>query len=50
MASSVSRCHGQLSLCKILEKTNDPILKKFNERWMDGRTDRLTDMQTRVLS
>ena len=42
MASSVSRCHGQLSLCKILEKTNDPILKKI--QWeMDGWTNRQTD-------
>ena len=29
---SVTRYHGQLSSCKISEKTNDPI-------WMDGRTD-----------
>ena len=38
LASSVTR-YGQLSSCTISEKTNDPILKKFN----DGRTDRQID-------
>ena len=40
-ASSVTRYHGQLSSCKISEKTNDPILRELS----DGRTDRQTDGQ-----
>ena len=36
LASSVTRCYGQLSSCTLLEKTNDPILRKLS----DGRTDR----------
>ena len=39
LAWSVTRYHGQPSSCTILEKTNDPILRKFN----DGRTDRQMD-------
>ena len=36
-------CHnGQLLLCTISEKTNDPILRKVS----DGRTDRRKDRQT----
>ena len=38
---SVFRCHGQLSSCTILKKTNDPILRKLS----DGQTDRQTDRQ-----
>ena len=34
--------HGQLSSCKILKKTIDPILRKLS----DGRTDRQTGGQT----
>ena len=34
--------HGQLSSCKILKKTIDPILRKLS----DGRTDRETGGQT----
>ena len=36
LASSVTKYHGQLSSCKISEKINDPILRKFR----DGRTNR----------
>ena len=44
MASSVTRYHGQLSSCTIIEKTNDPILKKLsNDGWADGRTNGQTD-------
>ena len=39
LAFSVTRYHGQISECKISEKTNDPIMSKFS----DGRTDRQTD-------
>ena len=39
LASSVTRYHGQLSLC-MSEKTNDPISRKLS----DGRTDRETDV------
>ena len=39
LALSVTRYHGQLSLCTISEKTNDPMLRKFS----DGPTDRETD-------
>ena len=46
LTSSVTRYHGQLSSCKILEKTNDSILRKFSDRWMDQQqTDRLRDEQ-----
>ena len=55
LASSVPRCHDQLSSCTISEKTNDPILRKFSDgqtdgqtsreinRWADGWTDKQTD-------
>ena len=39
LAPSVTRYHGQPSLCSISEKTNDSILRKLS----DGRTDRQTD-------
>ena len=39
MASSITRCHGQLSSCTIPEKTNNP---KFRDRWTNGQTDRQT--------
>ena len=39
LAFSVTRYYGQISECKISEKTNDPIMSKFS----DGRTDRQTD-------
>ena len=42
LAPSVTRYHGQLSLCTISVKTNDPILKKLS----DGQTDRWTDRRT----
>ena len=35
MAAPVTRYHGQLSSCKISEKTNDPILRKVS----DGQTE-----------
>ena len=41
MASSVPKYHGQLSSCTALEKSNDPILRKYS----DGRTDEPTDGQ-----
>ena len=41
LATSATRCHGQLSSCTISEKNNDPILRKLS----DGRTDRRTDGQ-----
>ena len=41
-ALPVTRYHGQLSLCTITEKTNDPILRKRS----GARTDRRTDGQT----
>ena len=44
LAPSVTRCHGQLSSC-IIEKTNDPILRKLSDRRTDRRTDRQTDRQ-----
>ena len=31
LASSVTRYQGQLSACKIPEKTKDPILRKFSD-------------------
>ena len=46
LASSVTRCYGQLSSCTISEKTNDSILRKLS----DGRTDGQTDRRTRVIS
>ena len=44
LAALVTRYHGQLSSCKILEKTNYPILKKLSDGRTDGRTDK-TDQQ-----
>ena len=43
VAPSVTRYHGQLSLCTISEKTNDPILRKLSGRRTDRRTDGETD-------
>ena len=45
-ASSVTRCHGQLSSCTISEKTNDPILRKLSNARTDGQTDKKTDIIT----
>ena len=39
LAPSVTRYYGQLSPCTILEKTNDPILRKHSEEETDGQTD-----------
>ena len=39
LSLSVSRYHGQLSLCTISEKTNDPILRKCSDGWTDGQRD-----------
>ena len=53
LASSVARYQSQLSSCKISKKTNDPILKKFTDGGMDGRTgwtDTQMDRRTRVIS
>ena len=35
MALSVTRYFGQLSSCTIPEKTNDPILRKLSDGWID---------------
>ena len=37
LASSVIRYHAQLLLCKISEKRNDPVLRKFSGGRTDGR-------------
>ena len=42
LAASVTRYRGRLPSCKISEKINDPILRKFS----DGRRDRPPDGQT----
>ena len=34
-----TRYHGLLSSCRITEKTNGPILRKFSNRWTDRWTD-----------
>ena len=39
LASSVTRYYGQLLLCTISEKTNDPILRKCIDRWTDKQPD-----------
>ena len=41
LASSVTRCHGQLASCTISGKPKDPILRKLS----DGQTDRRRDGQ-----
>ena len=51
MALPVTRYCGQLSSCKISEKTNDPILRTFSDWWTDRKktdkqTERETDTQT----
>ena len=43
--ASVTRYHGELSSCKISEKTNDLILRKFSEGRTDGQTDGHRDRQ-----
>ena len=43
LALSVTRCRGQLSTCKISEKTNHPILRKLSDGWTDGPTEGQTD-------
>ena len=46
-ALSVTRYYGQLSLCTIADKTNDPYLRKFRDGRKTGRrTDRETEIQT----
>ena len=50
LVPSVTRYNGQISSCKISEKTNDPILRKLSYGWTDGQTDRLTDRRTRFIS
>ena len=46
LALSVTRYHGQLSLCTISEKTNNPVLKKLGNGRRDGRTDGRADGRT----
>ena len=48
LVPSVTKCHGQLSPCKISEKTNEAILRKLSDGRTDGPTDIPTD--TRVIS
>ena len=36
---SVTRYHGQLSSCKVSEKNNDPISRKFTDGRPAGQTD-----------
>ena len=43
LAPSVTRYHGRLSSCTILEKNKDPILKKISDGRRDGQTDGETD-------
>ena len=49
LAASLTRYHGQLLSCKIPEKTNDSVLRKLSDGWMDRQidwrtqTDRKTD-------
>ena len=43
LALSVTRYHGQVSSCTILEKTNNPISRKLSERQKDRQRDRLMD-------
>ena len=53
LARSVTGYHGQLSLCTISEKTNDPIMKKVSDGrtgLTDRQTDRRTKRWTRVIS
>ena len=50
LASSVTIYHGQLSSYTILEKNNDPFIRKLSEVWTDGETDEQTDRRTRVIS
>ena len=38
LVSSVTRYNGQLASCKMSEKTNDAILRKFRSRRMHGLT------------
>ena len=40
---SVTRYHGQLSSCKVSEKNNDPISRKFSNGRPAGRPDREMD-------
>ena len=40
LALSVTRYHGQLSLCTISNKTNDPILRKLSQWLADRQTDK----------
>ena len=41
LVSSVTRYYGQLSSSTTSEKTNDPILRKFSDRWTHGQTDEI---------
>ena len=43
LAASVTRCHAKVSSCTISGKTNDPILRKLSDRWIDGQTEGQTD-------
>ena len=43
LASSVIKCHGQLSSCYDPITSYDPILRKCNDGWTDRQTDRQTD-------
>ena len=43
LAPPLPRYYGQLSSCTILEKTNDPILRKLSDGRADGQTDVTTE-------
>ena len=50
LASSVTKYHGQVLTYKMLEKTNDPILRKSSKGWTDDKqADRQIDRRTRVI-
>ena len=40
VAPAVTRCYGQLSSCRISDKTNDPILRKLSDGRTEGQTDK----------
>ena len=48
--SVVTRYHVQLSSCTISGKSNDPILRKLSDGWMDRQMNRQTDRRTKMIS
>ena len=49
LAASVTRYHSQLSSCTI-SGTNDPILRKLSDRWMERPKDGWRNRGTRMIS